>query len=147
MVSSCLEICPAGVIVWYLGIPFGVDLSPVAMWDWCLERLQHKLLFWQCKDLPFAAKLMVVSRILQASHIYYVSCWLPSRAQFHRLEHILHSYLWAKYGGARGLPMVPWAVCIMPKDEGGLGLIDVATQGNILAAKWVVRCLEGSSPW
>jgi hypothetical protein len=35
----------------------------------------------------------------------------------------------------------------MPKDEGGLGLIDVVTQGNILAAKWVVRCLEGSSPW
>jgi hypothetical protein len=43
--------------VWYLGIPFGVDLSLVAMWDWFLERLQHKLLFWQCKDLPFATKL------------------------------------------------------------------------------------------
>jgi hypothetical protein len=70
-----------GVIVWYLGIPFGVDISRVAMWDWCLERLQCKLLFWQCKDLPFVAKLMVVRRILQASHIYYVSCWLPSKVQ------------------------------------------------------------------
>jgi hypothetical protein len=43
--------------------------------------------------------------------------------------------------------MVPWDVCIMPKDEGGLGLIDVATQGYILEAKWVVRCLENTSPW
>jgi hypothetical protein len=44
----------------------------------------------------------------------------------------------------RGLPLVPWDVCTMPKDEGGLDLIDVTTQGSILAAKWVVRCLEGS---
>ena len=35
----------------------------------------------------------------------------------------------------------------MPKDEGGLGLLDVAIQGSILAAKWASRCLEGSSPW
>lgn len=46
----------------------------------------------------------------------------------------------------------PWslgmfAIFIMPKDKGGLCLIDVSTQGNILAAKWVIRCLKGSSPW
>lgn len=39
------------------------------------------------------------------------------------------------------MPMVPWDVCIIPKDVGGLGLIDVETQGSILAAKWVVQCL------
>jgi hypothetical protein len=25
------------IIVQYLDIPFGVDLSPIAMWDWCLQ--------------------------------------------------------------------------------------------------------------
>ena len=64
--------------------------------------------------------------ILQSYRIYYVSCLLPSKAQFHRLEKILQTYLWAKYGGDRGLPLVPWDVRIMPKDEGGLGLIDIA---------------------
>jgi hypothetical protein len=70
------------VIVRYLGISFGVDLSLVAMWEWCLERLQQTLLFWQHKDLPFAGKLTMVGRLFQASHIYYVSCWLPSRTWF-----------------------------------------------------------------
>ena len=42
---------------------------------------------------------------------------------------------------------VPWDVCTMPKDECGLGLNDIATRGSILATKWVVRDLEGSSPW
>ena len=43
--------------------------------------------------------------------------------------------------------MVSWDVCIMPKDEGGLGLTDVVTQGNILVSKCVIRCMKGSSPW
>jgi len=42
--------------------------------------------------------------------------------------------------------MVPSRVCTMP-EEGGLGLIDVVTQGSILAAKWLVICSEGFSPW
>ena len=76
-----------------------------------------------------------------------MSCWFPSKVHFLRLEQIFHSYLWAKYGGAHGLPMDPWENFIMPKDKRGLALMDVVTQGNILAAKWIVRCLEGSCPW
>lgn len=38
----------------------------------------------------------------------------------------------------RGLPLVAWDMCAMPKDERGLGLVDVATYGSSLAAKWVV---------
>ena len=65
--------------------------------------------------------------ILQVSYIYYLSYWLPHKAHFHTLEKILCSYLWAKYGGAWGVFMVPYDVFIMTKVEGGLGLIDIVT--------------------
>ena len=42
----------------------------------------------------------------------------------------LRSYLWYKYDGVRGFPLVAWDVSIMPKDEGGLGMIDFAAQGS-----------------
>ena len=51
-------------IMTYLGIPFRVDLSPIAMWDWCLDRLQHELPIWKYKDFPFVGKLNVVRNIL-----------------------------------------------------------------------------------
>jgi hypothetical protein len=35
----------------------------------------------------------------------------------------------------------------MPKQDSGLGLIDIFTHMKILAAKWVVRILEGDVPW
>lgn len=51
------------------------------------------------------------------------------------MEQILRFFLWSKYGGEQGLPMVPWVVCTIPKEEGGLGLIDVMTRDHILVAK------------
>lgn len=46
-------------------------------------------------------KLTIVCWILQALHIYYVSCCLPSMARFHKLKQPLRLYLWAKYGSSR----------------------------------------------
>jgi hypothetical protein len=43
------------------------------------------------------------------------------------LEQILQLYLWEKNDWAQGLPKVPWDVFIIPKDEGGLGLIGIAS--------------------
>ena len=62
-----------GVIVICLGISFGFDLSLHSMWNWYLEKLKQKFLFWQYKYIIFVRKLTVVSSILQESHIYYVS--------------------------------------------------------------------------
>ena len=54
--------------------------------------------------------------------------------------------MYSKVDGERGLPLAPWDVCTMLKDERGFALIDIATQGSILAAKWVVVYLESSTP-
>ena len=43
--------------------------------------------------------------------------------------------------------MVSWNFCTMPKNEGGIVLINIATQGSDFETKWVVRFLEGYSPW
>ena len=59
----------------------------------------------------------------------------------------MHLYLWAKYFEAKSLPMVPWDVHIVPKDEGGLTLIDVVIQTKIFVPTCVVKCLDGTSPW
>ena len=57
---------------WLIGIdepPKWIPLSwnfthPTTMWNLCLDHLQPKLLLWNNKDLPFAAKSTIISRIL-----------------------------------------------------------------------------------
>ena len=44
----------------------------------------------------------------------------------------------------QGLCLVPWIVCTMPMDEGGLGLTDVTTHGSILVASgWSIVLRTG----
>lgn len=80
------------------------------------------------------------------SHVYYVSCWYPTKTQFQQFKQLLRTYLWSNDCGEQGLPLFPGDASTMCKDKGGLGLIDIASQSSVLAAKWVVWCLEGSSP-
>lgn len=86
----------------------------------------------------------MVSKILQASHLYYRFYWFLSLIHFRKPDELLRKYLSSKLGGNRELPMVSWKYCILPK-EGGLGLMDIATQGKILAAKWFIRCLPSEA--
>jgi len=72
-------------------------------------------------------KLTIIYRILQISHIDYVSCWVPSQSHFDRFENILRTFLWSKYGGDHALEMVSWDVGNFPNEEGGSGLIDVVS--------------------
>jgi hypothetical protein len=88
----------------------------------------------------------MVGRILQASHIYYVSYWLSSQAQFKCLEYILWSYLWSKYGRERGLQTIPWDVCIMPKD-GGARVDWYCHPKEHPFYQMGSACLEGTTPW
>lgn len=67
--------------------------------------------------------------------------------KFKKLEKILKSFIWSKYSSEKELPMVSCEICSIPKEEGDLRLIDVETQGHILATKWISKCLEGSAPW
>ena len=42
--------------------------------------------------------------------------------------------------------MVSWDACIFLKVEDVLGLISVASQDEVLVAKWIVKCLECLAP-
>jgi hypothetical protein len=93
-------------------------------------------------------KLIAMNKILQALHIYYLLCWLHSKLSFTGLSNF---FVCIGGTGTVGLSASAWYLNMfalyLRKDEGCLGLIDIATQGSILATKWVVRCLEGCSPW
>lgn len=54
--------------------------------------------------------------------------------------------LWSKFGGSTRLPIIPWNFCILPKEEGGLAPIDIATDENF-GCQTDDRCLQGTATW
>ncbi|KAH9294882.1 hypothetical protein KI387_038470 [Taxus chinensis] len=136
-----------GIQFKFLGIPFAFMASPADLWDYVIQRVEKKISFWLTKHLSLAGKFQVCSKVLAATHVYYSSCWAPSKAAYHRLEKILREFLWANSEGNHGFHRVAWDVCCTPKNTGGLGLINIQLQGVALTTKWIIRSLEGEESW
>ena len=67
--------------------------------------------------------------------------------QFDKIEKALRHFLWSDGLGNSKRHNVKWEWCCIPKKLGGLGMRDVKKQGISLAAKWVLKSLEGDEAW
>ena len=47
----------------------------------------------------------------------------------------------------RGIPKVSWTIYTMAKEAGGLGLINLQTLADKLAAKWILRSMDSDEFW
>lgn len=60
-----------------------------------------------------------------ATHVYYSSCWVPSKASYLKIKKLLHEFLWASCDGNHDFHHVSWDFCCLPHDVGGLGIISI----------------------
>lgn len=80
-------------------------------------------------------------------HVYYFSCWMPSKKGYEELNKIVHQFLWTNWDGNSGFKTSSWLHCIQLRNKGGLGLIDPKIQGICLSTKWIIRLMNGDEPW
>lgn len=50
------------------------------LWDVVLTRIEKTLVYWITKSLSLARKFQICSNILASTHVYYYSCWDPSKS-------------------------------------------------------------------
>ena len=62
-----------------------------------------------------------------------------------RLRRLVHNYLWAGSDGSHNTrARVAWHTCILPRSQGGLGIIDPEMQSRALISKCII---QGLFPW
>jgi hypothetical protein len=82
-----------GEVFRFLGIPFAFHGSSVELWNAVLAKIEKKLQYWICKPLSLAGKFQICLKVLAATHVYYSSCWAPSKASYLKLECLLRDFL------------------------------------------------------
>ncbi|GLJ49275.1 hypothetical protein SUGI_1041170 [Cryptomeria japonica] len=135
------------LVVRYLGIPFSVDPSLKAMWNWIKDKINIKLNKWHNRFLSLAGRVQVCQKILSSYNIYYSSAWMFNNYQLLEIQKAIRNFLWSDGRGSKKLHAVKWQWCHTDSLLGGVGLKDLRTQGVALAAKWIFHSMEGDSPW
>lgn len=136
-----------GEIFRLLGIPMGFGCSLRQRWEWVMNKIKTKFQLWWGYQTSLAARVFVLNHYLLPTIIYFISCWSPPKSHLKEFFSLVTSFLWGGDGIQHKVAKVAYSTCILPRKNGGLGLLDIEGIGKKLAAKWIVRSLTSHDYW
>ena len=113
----------------YLGFHVGIDVDPGHRFELVLVSFRRKLCHWSSMHLSLVGRALVVNQVLLATAWFTASCSTVFPRTMTRLWRLVRNFLWSGCDGLRDTsPRVAWRTIILPRDEGGLGIIDQSMQ-------------------
>lgn len=114
----------------YLGIPLaasrlrGADNSPL------IEKIADLIKAWTSLTISYAGRLELLRSVVQGVSCYWLSIFPIPASVIDKIEGMCRVFLW----GSK-VSQVAWRQVCLPKEEGGLGLLDLKTWNKALLAK------------
>jgi hypothetical protein len=132
----------------YLGLPLGttkpriIDLMPLACW------LDRRLACSSC-FLSQGDRLQLINSALASMPLHFL-CSLQLQVGFtNQMDRILRQCLWRdNVDGSPKPSLAAWEIICMPKDKGGLGVVNFQKQNAALLIKHLDKFYNHSDiPW
>ena len=121
-----------------LGITVGRGSDVV--WQSLLERVKKKLDGWKKRNLSLVGKVQILKSLGMATILFMSNMKTIKQTHIDKVERIFYDYLW---GGKR--TKVRREICVLPKELGGIGMVDVKTAVKVQRIKWVIRILQSTN--
>ena len=113
----------------------GFEVSLKDRWLWVFNKFKCKMIKWKGYQPNLASRLFVLNHFLLPSVIYFLSCWRPPQSHIKMLNPLINNFLWGGDGDNKKIVKVSLKTCMLPKQFGGLGLMDINLMSTKLAAK------------
>jgi hypothetical protein len=127
----------------------GFRIAREARFETVLNALRKKLTFWATTHLSLAGRVLIANQVFLASIWYVASCWCPQVCTMNKVKALVRNYIWSGENRKKQCRVkVAWDTMILPKELGGLKLLDLELEIKALLAKLFIRGLiPRSSPW
>ena len=121
----------------YLVLSLGAPYKSTKVWDTMEERFRKRLSIWKRQCLSKGGSLTLLKSTLSSLSTYFISLFVIPKRVCTRLEKIQRDFLWG--GGAlENKPhLVSWKVICAAKNDGGLGIRNLAIFNKALLRKWL----------
>jgi hypothetical protein len=128
-----------------LGTPFGLTLSASSVDQFLLTRTDKQLQYWSNTRINRTGRAVISNAILIGAALFFLSIWGGTQAGVKKLVAKARNYLWA--GSAQpARARVAWDVVCLPRQDGGLNMINPKHMVIALMSKWIINaCEPGSS--
>ncbi|CAL1369899.1 unnamed protein product [Linum trigynum] len=131
----------------YLGYPLGAKLNVISFWDPILLNYKKKLESWSSRYLSAGGRLVLLKSVLSNLSGYYFSLFKAPKKVIEDMEKVQRKFLWSGVGDKRKTPLVEWMICKSNRNNGGLGIRDLATFNSAMLCKWLWKYGVNSNGW
>jgi exonuclease III len=140
--------CNSGVYPFrYLGIPMHHRQLLNSEWRKVEERFEHKLSCWKAKYLSYGGRLVLLNSVLSSLPMFMMSFFEIPRGVLKNLDYFRSRFFWQGSTDRHKYRLARWDILCRPKDQGGLGILDLQLQNKCLLAKWLINLLNTDGTW
>ena len=131
----------------YLGIPMHHRQLLNSDWGKVEERFEKKLSSWKAKYLSYGGRLVLLNSVLNSLPMFMMSFFEIPKGVLKNLDHFRSRFFWQGSSDKHKYRLAKWDILCRPKDQGGLGILNLQLQNKCLLAKWLVNLLNTNGIW
>lgn len=131
----------------YLGLPLSCFKLVFADFHFIIDKVDRYLAGWRALLLSPAGRMVLINAVLDAIPFYAMGALKLPPMVVRALDSLRHAFLWNAVECASGAQcLVAWACVCRAKEEGGLGVRDLATQNDVVLLK-ILHRLHSATPY
>jgi hypothetical protein len=113
-----------------------------------VDAMTKRLNSWSSRLLSYGGRITLINSVLGSLPLYFFSFFKAPSCVIKLLVKIQRNFLWGGSNGDRRLCWVKWDQICLPKEQGGLGVKNLAIFNKSLLGKWKWRVLsEEDAVW
>jgi mannosylglycoprotein endo-beta-mannosidase len=116
----------------YLGIPMHHRKLINKDWKHVEERFQKRLNCWRSNLLSVGGRLVLINSVLSSLPMFMFSFFEVPRGVLKKLDYFISHFFWQSNDHKKKYRLTKWEVVCTPKDQGGLGVLNLDVHNKCL---------------
>ena len=124
-----------------LGVPIGKNTDNFdAYWEDLIGKIEKKLRVWRTRSLSYEGKVLLIRSVGVSQILYAAEMKVVDQAHIKKINEILFDFLWS----GKNIK-IKREICYLPKNLGGLNMIDLEKVIKVKRVNWIIRFLKESN--